>query len=219
MPFTPENIAAALKHLRKHDPVLANVIRQVGPFTLKPSGKRFESLVRSILAQQISTAVARSMWRKLETHVAPAKVTPEAISQSSFDELRGLGLSRQKVTYLQDLAAKVLDGSVRLHRVHRMTDEEVIAELLPVKGIGRWTVQMFLIFCLGRTDVFAPDDFGLRSAIQKLYGLSEMPKRAESESIAAAWRPHSTVASWYLWRSLELPESPSNNNSSSERTR
>ncbi len=204
MPLTPENIAVALKHLRKRDPVLAKVIRQVGPFTLKPSGKRFESLVRSILAQQISTAVARSMWRKLEAHVAPNRVTPIAISQLSFDELRGLGLSRQKATYLQDLAARVLDGSVRLHRVHRMTDEEVIAELLPVKGIGRWTVQMFLIFCLGRPDVFAPDDFGLRSAIQKLYGLSEMPKRAQAEEIAAVWHPHATVASWYLWRSLEL---------------
>ena len=93
---------------------------------------------------------------------------------------------------------------MRLNRLHRLTDEEIIAELLPVKGIGRWTVQMFLIFCLGRPDVFAPDDYGLRSAIQRLYGLDEMPKRAEALAIAAEWRPYSTVASWYLWRSLEL---------------
>lgn len=206
MSLTPDHVAQALRHLRKSDPVLRDVIRRVGPFQLKPRGARFQSLVRSILAQQISTAVARSMWRKLEVRLAPSKVTPEAIGRLSLDELRAVGLSRQKSSYLHDLTAKVLDGSVRLHRVHRLTDEEIIDELIQVKGIGRWTVQMFLIFCLGRPDVFAPDDFGLRSAIQKLYGLPELPKRAEAESIAAPWRPHATVASWYLWRSLDVPQ-------------
>ncbi len=206
MPFEPAEIAAALRHLRKKDRTLARVVDAVGPFQLKPRRGRFASLVQSILSQQISTAVARSMWRKLQARVAPRKITPESLSQLSLDELRAVGLSRQKATYLHDLAQKVADKSVRLHRVHLMTDEEVIAELLPVKGIGRWTVQMFLIFCLGRPDVFAPDDFGLRSAIQRLYDLPELPKRAEAEEIAAAWRPHATVASWYLWRSLELPQ-------------
>ena len=206
MSFTPETIDAALKHLRQCDPVMADVIRRVGAFTLKPKRGRFESLVRSILAQQISTAVARSMLKKLQQRVAPNRITPEGLCRLSADDLRALGLSRQKASYLLDLTAKVSDRSVRLHQVHRMDDEEVIAELLPVKGIGRWTVQMFLIFCLGRVDVFAPDDFGLRSAMQKLYGLSEMPKRAHAEEIASVWHPYATIASWYLWRSLEHQE-------------
>ncbi|MFM9965424.1 MAG: DNA-3-methyladenine glycosylase family protein [Planctomycetaceae bacterium] len=206
MSFSPDHIARALRHLRQSDPVLAEVIRRVGPFELQPKRGRFQSLVRSILAQQISTAVARSMVRKLEARLAPNNLTPASLGQLSFDELRAIGLSRQKATYLQDLTEKVASKTVRLHRVHRLTDEEIIAELIQVKGIGRWTVQMFLIFCLGRPDVFAPDDFGLRSAIQRLYGLPELPKRAEAEEIAAPWRPHATVASWYLWRSLELPQ-------------
>jgi DNA-3-methyladenine glycosylase II len=206
MTLTPETIAAAVKHLRQSDPVLADVIRRVGEFRLKPRRGRFVSLVRSILAQQISTAVAGSMLKKLQQRVAPRRITPESLAGLTLDDLRAIGLSRQKATYLHHLAQKVTDGSVRLNRVHRMTDEEVIAELLPVKGIGRWTVQMFLIFCLGRVDVFAPDDFGLRSAMQRLYGLPELPKRTEAEQIAAPWRPHATVASWYLWRSLELPQ-------------
>lgn len=206
MSLTPDHVARALRHLRKSDPVLADVIRRVGPFELQPRRGRFQSLVRSILAQQISTAVARSMLRKLEARLAPNKLTPESLGQLSFDDLRAIGLSRQKATYLQDLTEKVVSKTVRLHRVHRLTDEEIIKELIQVKGIGRWTVQMFLIFCLGRPDVFAPDDFGLRSAIQKLYGLPDLPKRAEAEEIAAPWRPHATVASWYLWRSLELEE-------------
>ena len=204
MSLTPTHIARALRHLRKSDPVLAEVIRRVGPFQLVPKRGRFQSLVRSILAQQISTAVARSMLRKLEARLAPSKLTPLSLGRLSFDDLRAIGLSRQKATYLQDLTEKIVRKTVRLQRVHRLTDEEIIEELIQVKGIGRWTVQMFLIFCLGRPDVFAPDDFGLRSAIQRLYGLAELPKRAEAEEIAAPWRPHATVASWYLWRSLEL---------------
>lgn len=204
MSLTPDHVTRALRHLRKSDPVLAEVIRRVGPFELQPKRGRFQSLVRSILAQQISTAVARSMLRKLQARLAPSRLSPESLGQLSFDDLRAIGLSRQKASYLQDLTEKVLDGTVRLHRVHRLSDEEIIDELIQIKGIGRWTVQMFLIFCLGRPDVFAPDDFGLRSAIQKLYDLPELPKRSEAEEIAAPWRPHGTVASWYLWRSLEL---------------
>ena len=208
MSFPPDLVAEAVRHLSLTDPILADVIRRVGPFQLEPKRGRFQSLVRSILAQQISTAAARSVLKKLETRLAPRRISPASISDLSSDELLELILAqckwiRQKVSYLQDLTAKVLDKSVRLHRLHLLTDEEVIAELLPVKGIGRWTVQMFLIFCLGRPDVFAPDDYGLRMAIQRLYGLPELPKRAAALEIAAEWQPYSTIASWYLWRSLE----------------
>ncbi len=209
MSLTPDNIAAAVRHLSLCDPILAEVIRRVGPFQLVPKRGRFQALVRSILAQQISTAAARSILKKLETRLAPRRISPESLGELSSDDLREIGLSRQKVSYLQDLTAKVLDKSVRLHRLHQLTDEDIIAELLPVKGIGRWTVQMFLIFCLGRPNVFAPDDYGLRAAIQRLYGLPEMPKRAAALAIAAEWQPFSTVASWYLWRSLELKDEPS----------
>ncbi len=205
MSFSADHVSRALRHLRRSDPVMKEVIDRVGPFQLETRRGRFQSLVRSILAQQISTAVARSMLRKLEARLAPNKLTPASLAQLSFEDLRAIGLSRQKASYLQDLTEKVASQTVRLHRVHRLTDEEIIEELIQVKGIGRWTVQMFLIFCLGRPDVFAPDDFGLRSAIQRLYGLSDLPKRTEAEEIAAPWRPHATVASWYLWRSLELP--------------
>lgn len=208
MSFTPDEISAAIAHVSAVDPIMADVIKRVGPFRLKPSRKRFEALVRSILAQQISTAVARTMLKRLKDHIAPRRICPDSLNELTFDDLRSLGLSRQKSTYLQDLTTRVLDGSVRLDRVHRFDDEAIITELTQVKGIGRWTVQMFLIFCLGRPDVFAPDDFGLKSAIQKLYGLPDLPKRAVAEEIARPWRPYGTVASWYLWRSLELPSSP-----------
>lgn len=202
--LSPDVVDSAIRHLRKVDPVMRELIRKVGPFQFRPKQGRFASLARSILAQQISTAVARTLWRRLEERISPGRLSAENLRVLSFDELRSIGLSRQKATYLHDLADKVLDGTVKLHRAHWMSDEEIIAELTQVKGIGRWTVQMFLMFCLGRADVFAPDDFGLRSAIQRHYGLAELPKRDHAETIAASWRPYSTVASWYLWRSLEL---------------
>lgn len=204
MSLSPDIISAAMDHLRSRDAVLADVMERVGPFQLEVKKQRYESLVRSILAQQISTVVARTIHRRLQDKVAPRRITPESLGALSFDDLRALGLSRQKATYLQDLTARVLDGSVRLPRLHRLDDEAIIDELTQVKGIGRWTAQMFLIFCLGRPDVFAPDDFGIKSALQKLYGLPDLPKRAEAEEIAAPWRPYATVASWYLWRSHEL---------------
>ncbi len=205
MELTQEFVAAALEDLPQRDPLLGLIIERVGEFTLKPSGTPFESLVRSILAQQISTTVARTLMKRLKERLAPKRVAPNSLSALSFDDLRSLGLSRQKASYLQDLTQRTLDRSVRMSKLHQLSDEEVIAEVTQVKGIGVWTAQMLLIFCLGRADVFAPDDFGLRSAIQKLYRLPEMPKKAEAGLYAEKWRPYGTVASWYLWRSLELP--------------
>ena len=130
MSLSPDHVARALRHLRKSDPVLADVIRRVGPFQLESRRGRFQSLVRSILAQQISTAVARSMLRKLEARLLPSRLTPLSLGQLSFDDLRAIGLSRQKAAYLQDLTEKVVSKSVRLHRVHRLTDDEIIEELI-----------------------------------------------------------------------------------------
>jgi DNA-3-methyladenine glycosylase II len=204
MPITKIDHTAAARHFRKADPVIHGVYKQVGPCTLKPQRDRFHMLVRSIISQQISTAAARSIRAKLEALIAPEKVSPEVLARFSLEQLKSAGLSPQKATYLHDLAAKTADGTVRLKKVGRMNDEEVIEELIQVKGIGRWTAQMFLIFSLGRPDVFPPDDLGIKMALRNLYGLADLPSKMESLALAAPWTPHSTFATWYLWRSLDL---------------
>lgn len=211
MSFSSEHIEAAHRHLRKADPVMRELIDSVGPFQLTLRPRRFQMLVRSILAQQISTSAARSIRRKLDRLVAPGGPTPEKLSRLSAAKMRTAGVSPQKASYLADLSEKVLDGTVRLRAVGRMNDEDVIAELVQVKGIGVWTAQMFLMFCLGRTDVFPYDDLGIRTAVKKLYDLEELPDRATSEALAAPWRPHATIASWYLWRSHDLKANPDSN--------
>jgi len=206
MPYTRVNIRAALRHLRTADPVMREIIRRVGPFELRVQPDRFGSLVRSILAQQISGSAARSIRRRLEGAIAPSKLSPEAIARLHPDDLRAAGVSPQKAGYLRDLATKTLDGRVRLRTIGRLSDEEVIGQLTQVKGIGRWTAQMFLIFSLGRLDVFPHEDLGVRAAIRRFYGLRELPDKERSLRIAAPWSPYASVASWYCWRGCELPE-------------
>ena len=201
--------AAAARHFRKVDPVIHGVFKQVGPCTLKPQRDRFNMLVRSIISQQISTSAARSIRAKLEALIAPEKVSPEVLARFSLEQLKSAGLPSQKATYLHDLAAKAADGTVQLKMIGRRKDEEVIEELIQVKGIGRWTAQMFLIFSLGRPDVFPPDDLGIKVALRNLYGLAELPTKAEAHALAAPWTPHSTFATWYLWRSLDLAKAKS----------
>ncbi len=204
MPTARIDPAAAARHFRKADPVIAAIVKQVGPCTLKPQRDRFNMLVRSIISQQIATSAARSIRTKLEALIAPEKVRPEVLARFSLEQLKTAGLSSQKATYLHDLAAKTADGTVKLKAIGRRGDEEVIEELIQVKGIGRWTAQMFLIFSLGRPDVFPPDDLGIKMALRNLYGLADLPTKAEAHALAAPWSPHSTIATWYLWRSLDL---------------
>lgn len=206
MTLNSKSIPTAIAHVRDRDPVLAGIIDRVGPFTLKPTRDRFAMLVRSILSQQISTKAARTIRERVEQLVAPGKMTAEALAKLSIDQLRSAGVSAQKAGYLHDLAAKVADGTVRLPRVGRMSDDEVIAELVQVKGVGHWTAQMFLIFSLARPNVFPHADLGIRSALRTLYELDELPDRTTGEAIAECWQPYATVASWYCWRSLELPK-------------
>lgn len=201
--YDEASIRAAVRHLRRADPILADVMRRVGPFSIRLERNRFQALVRSIIAQQISGKAARSIWRRLQESIRPRRLTAEVIAGIPIERLRSLGLSPQKASYVHDLAAKVSEGSVRLHRVQRMTDDDVIAELIQVKGVGVWTAQMFLIFSLGRLDVFPQDDLGVRMAIRRHYGLAELPDKARSLQIASPWRPYATVASWYCWRSLD----------------
>ena len=196
-------IRRATRHLRRADPVMAEVIRNVGPFAIRLEKNRFQALVRSIIAQQISGKAARSIWRRVQDATRPRRLTADVLASLPIERLRELGLSPQKASYLHDLAAKVSSGAVRLHRMQRMTDDEVISELVQVKGIGVWTAQMFLIFSLGRLDVFPHDDLGVRMAVRRHYGLSDLPDKLQALQIAAPWRPYATVASWYCWRSLD----------------
>ena len=203
MPSAAELKRTACRHLRNHDPVMRQIIDDVGPFTLRRERNRFWMLVRSIISQQISVGAARSIRQRLQQRIGQPQVAAEHLLAFGVDELRAVGLSRQKASYLLDLAEKVDAGQVRLRTIGRLSDEAVIEELIQVKGIGRWTAQMFLIFALARLDVFPHDDLGVRVAIRDRYGLDELPDKATSLRIAEPWRPYASVASWYCWRSVE----------------
>ena len=166
MRLTPHDIQSARRHLRAADPVMKAIIDAVGPYTLRFDGDRFGLLVRSIVSQQISTSAARAIRKRLQDLAGPAGLTAANLVRFSLDQLRSVGLSPQKAGYVADLAAKVNDGTVDLRRIGRLRDEQVVEQLIQVKGIGRWTAQMFLIFSLGRHDVFPHDDLGVRTAIR-----------------------------------------------------
>jgi len=204
MPPSAAEIERGVRHLRKSDPILREVIRRAGPYAMKLKRDRFQALVYSILAQQISGKAAAAMRKKLEDLAGPEGLTPRRISALSFEELRGAGLSRQKASYILDLAQRVHTGTLTLDRLARCSDDTVIESLIEVKGIGVWTAHMFLIFSLGRLDVLPHGDYGVRSAIQKLYGLEDLPDRETCHRIAERWRPYASIASWYCWRSLEF---------------
>lgn len=206
MTMKNNEIEQAIRHLRKADPVMRNVIRKAGPFTMQLHRNRFRALVFSILGQQISGKAAASIRARLIEYLKPEQISPQSIARLTPEKLRGVGISLQKANYLLDLATQVGERKLRLDRVARMSDEDVIDALVQVKGIGVWTAQMFLIFSLGRPDVFPHDDLGVRSAIRNLYGLDELPNKEISHRIATPWRPYATVASWYCWRSLEFKE-------------
>jgi DNA-3-methyladenine glycosylase II len=207
--ISQEHIQLGLDHLRERDEVMHRLIRAVGPFQLRLEHDRFKALVRSILSQQISGSAARSIYRKLETLLGPGGFTAETLAQCTVAQLRTAGVSPQKAGYLLDLATKVAAGNVRLRGLQRLHDAAIIEQLVLVKGIGVWTAQMFLIFSLGRLDVFPSDDLGIRVALQNLYGLRDLPDRKRSHALAEPWRPFATIASWYCWRSLDLAKESS----------
>jgi DNA-3-methyladenine glycosylase II len=183
---------------------MREVIRKAGPFVMRLHRDRFRALVFSILSQQISGKAADAIKKRLVDHFKPGTITPEALAPMDPQTLRALGLSTQKATYVRDLASRVSSGALKLDNMGRYSDDKVIEQLVVVKGIGVWTAQMFLIFTLGRLDVFPHDDLGVRAAIRNLYGLDELPDKQLSHQIAAPWRPYASIASWYCWRSLEF---------------
>jgi len=192
----------AIHHLRRSDPVLAGIIDRVGDYRIEFRDPDFETLVKSIVYQQLSGRVANVIFGRL-ARAAGRKITPENILKLRPARMRAVGLSGQKTEYIRDLARHTRDGRVRFEELPELPDEEVMARLTAVKGIGVWTVHMFLIFALRRHDVLPTGDLGIRNAIRKAYGLEALPLPGEIESMAERWRPFCTVASWYLWRSLE----------------
>ncbi|MGE0128577.1 MAG: DNA-3-methyladenine glycosylase [Blastocatellales bacterium] len=201
-----ESLREAERHLSKRDPVLRPFIKKHGPCRLRPHTRHFETLVDAIISQQLSTKAAETIVGRFKSIYAPARFPKPAHILATPDErLRATGMSGAKVAFVKDLATKTEDGVVKFSRLARMSDEEVIEMLVPVKGIGVWTVHMFLIFSLGRMDVLPVGDLGIRRAIERLYGFDRLPNPAEIEQIAEerGWRPYCSIASWFLWRSWE----------------
>ncbi|MEQ9408229.1 MAG: DNA-3-methyladenine glycosylase 2 family protein [Fuerstiella sp.] len=194
----------AVRHLQQVDERLKVVIRAVGACRFEPAGGRFEVLARSILAQQISVHAARTIFTRLRRQLPGRRVSARGIAQLSDEQLQAAGISSQKRGYLRDLTNRTLSGQVSFRRLPRLSDDAVIEELIQVKGVGRWTAQMFLQFGLGRPDIFAPDDLGLQNAMKRLYASGADLSRDDMVQIASAWSPWRSIASWYLWRSLEL---------------
>jgi DNA-3-methyladenine glycosylase II len=203
MPISAQHIRSAQTQLKKNDPQMREIIRRVGPFTLRPKSDHFQMLANSIISQQISVAAAKTISERLLERLGRGGMTAAAISKLDLEQLREVGISRQKGTYLLDLAQHVHRGDIDLKSLARKPDEAIIEQLTLVKGVGVWTAQMFLIFSLGRLDVLPAGDFGIRKAIQQEYELEELPSSKEIELLAQPWRPYATVASWYLWRALD----------------
>jgi DNA-3-methyladenine glycosylase II len=193
----------AINHLKKADPVLAAIIERVGPYSIEYREPIFQTLVRSIVYQQCNGKAALTIFNRLAAAAKADPLTPEAILRLRPARMRTLGLSKQKLTYIRELARFTKSGEINFELYPTLEDAHVIEHLTRVKGVGVWTAHMFLIFALRRHDVLPTGDFGVRAAMKKAYNLPAMPTPAEMERIAAAWRPYCSVASWYLWRSLE----------------
>lgn len=195
----------AINHLKRADPKLARVIERVGPcrFQAIDGGTHFDAIVRSIVYQQLSGSAASTIHRRLREHLAGDASPARRLLETPDEKLRAIGLSRQKIAYLRDLALKTESGDVPITRLHELDNEAVIDALRKVKGVGLWTAQMFLMFRLARPDVLPDLDLGIRKAIQRAYRLRKLPTSERVQAIGACWRPYCTVASWYLWRSLE----------------
>ena len=209
MTTEPASLDAGYHFLREcGDPVMAALVRRIGP--LDHAARRrgrpddaYGSLVRTIVGQQLSTKAARTIYARLAALFDDRPPTPAELLAAEDEVLREVGLSRQKIGYLRDLAARVRCGELELHALQELTDEEVSREITAVKGLGRWSADMFLIFHLRRPDVLPVGDLGIRRAVERAYGLPGLPDQDTLRSLAGPWRPHRTLASLYLWESLD----------------
>ena len=198
---TPEYWEEARKYLTKKDRVMKRIIPLFGNACLQSRGDPFNTLARSIVGQQISVKAAQSVWDRFST--LPKRMTPASVLKLKVDDMRGAGLSARKIEYLVDLALHFDSGAIHVESWREMGDEEIIAELVGIRGIGRWTAEMFLIFHLMRPNVLPLDDVGLISGISKNYFSGDPVSRSDAREVAAAWNPYCSVATWYIWRSLD----------------
>ncbi|MGH0034742.1 MAG: DNA-3-methyladenine glycosylase family protein [Myxococcota bacterium] len=197
-------LARARRHLARRDPALGRLIRDVGPCRLRVRGDPYGSLLRSILFQQLAGAAARAIDTRFRAHFGGRYPRPAALLATPAAELRRLGLSRQKQAAMGEVARAFDGGRVSGRRLFHMSEQEVVESLTEIKGVGPWTAHMILMFSLGRPDILPVGDYGVRKGAQLVYGLDELPKPAQLEALAEPWRPYASVASWYLWRALEI---------------
>ena len=203
---TPLTLLIASKYLASVDPILVPIIAQAGIPTIVPHKNYYPALVESIVSQQLSVKAAATILKRfLALFPGGTFPTPADILSKDIEEFRSAGLSRQKGTYIQDLAVKVIEGTVTFDHLDSLTNDQVIKELTQIKGVGVWTVHMFLMFCMGRMNVLPTGDLGIKNGMFSLYRLDEKPTPEEMEAIAAKnnWHPYETVASWYIWHSLD----------------
>jgi DNA-3-methyladenine glycosylase II len=200
-----DELRQAEKYLIRHDKKLAPVIKSSGPCRLKPHTDHYGELVGSIVGQQLSAVAAGTIWRRLLALFDGKMPTPEQLIKIDDGKLRAVGLSWAKVRYVKDLAQHILDGRLDLDHVASMPNEQLIEQLTAVKGLGEWSAHMFMMFGLGRLDVLPTGDLGIRKAMMKLYDLKDMPDPATMVTVANQnqWHPYESVASWYLWQSLD----------------
>ncbi len=194
--------------MRRKDPVLAKVIGSIGPILFKLDIDHYEAIVGSIIYQQLAGSAARAILNRFKELYDGRLPSPREYLSTDMDKLRSTGLSPQKISYIKDLAERLLDGRLDLKHLETLSDEEAMRELDAVRGIGRWTAEMFLLFKLGRTDVLPVDDLGLRKAAKKIYRLRKLPTRKRFEELAVKWHPYSSISTLYLWRSTEKRDIP-----------
>ena len=192
----------AFKFLKK-DPKFAKIIMQVGDYNVKITKNRYQSLVESIISQQLSGSAANSIIKKFRKLYKPKFPKPRDVIKTSDSKLRTTGLSKMKIVYIKELSKKIESKELNMRKISTQSDEQVIEVLTDVKGIGRWTAEMFLIFSLGRLDILPVGDLGLKKGIQSMYSLKELPEKEQIEQLAESWKPYRTVATWYLWKSLQ----------------
>ena len=191
-----------IEHLSK-DRKLAKVIKKIGSYEIRVTKNKYESLVEAIITQQLSGSAAKSISTKFRALYTTRFPKPIDVLTTPNSKLRKTGLSKMKVEYIKEISKKIESKELRLQKLPKLSDEEVVIELTKIRGIGRWTAEMFLIFTLGRMDVLPIGDLGLKKGIKKLHSMQELPTDEEMEKIAKKWRPYRTVATWYLWKSLQ----------------
>src|SRR3984957_1401194 len=202
---SPPYAADAIAHLKRVDPILGAVIDRVGAYSINRRPDRFHSLVQAIIFQQLAGRAAQTIFDRFVAAVGGGRFpTPDRLLAASDQTMRSAGLSRGKMAYIRDLATHVNNRTLSFHRHTQMTDDEVIADLTRVRGIGRWTAEMFLMFNLHRPDVLPVDDLGVRNAVARLYAMPEPPPPKALRSFGERWRPYRSVAAWYLWQSMRI---------------